>query len=61
MGQQDGVHTRGNTAQPYKGDVTLRPATRKEGAMITLSEVRKTKKDKYHMISLRVDSKHGYK
>ena len=35
-----------------KGDITPCPATRKEVETITLSEVRKTKEDKYHMIFL---------
>ena len=53
MGKQDGARTQGTILFRHKkGDITLRPATRKEVEMITLSEVSKTEEDKYHMMSL---------
>ena len=53
MGKQDGVHThRAMSLSRKEGDITPCPATRKEVERIRLSDVRKTKEDKYHMIAL---------
>ena len=53
MGKRGGVHThRAMSLSRKEGDITPCPATRKEVEMIILSAVRKTKEDKYHMISL---------
>ena len=53
MGKRGGVHThRAMSLSRKEGDITPCPATRKEVEMIILSDVRKTKEDKYHMIPL---------
>ena len=53
MGKEDRVHTHRAMALSHKeGDIMPRPATRREVETITLSDVRKTKEDKYHMVPL---------
>ena len=53
MGKEDRVHTHRAMALSHKeGDIMPCPATRREVETITLSDVRKTKEDKYHMVPL---------
>ena len=56
-----GAYAQGSYSDIKKNETLPFPVTGKKLEMITLSEGSETGKDKYHRVSLLVESKHGYK